>query len=66
MVVVETLVHRLLVRGLKLLVRMAYLKTLDKNVVTMFRQTVDKYPERVMFVNANDGTEWTYSKVFAF
>ncbi len=52
-----------MVRGINLLVKMAYIKFFDKTVVDMFRDVVAKYPNRVMFVNASDETEWTYSKV---
>jgi hypothetical protein len=54
---------RLLLRGLKLLFRMAYVKAMDLNMVKLFRKTVARYPNRVMYVNATNGTEWTYSKV---
>ena len=54
---------RLLWRGLKLLFSMAYIKAYDVTIVTAFRATVAKFPNRVMYVNASIGTEWTYSKV---
>lgn len=53
---------RLLSRGLKLIYRMLYVKMVDANVVTVFREVHAKYPHRVMFVNAGTGEEWTYSK----
>ena len=52
----------LLQRGLKLLFRMIYVKRKNLTVVQAFRQTVAKYPHRVMFVNAGTGEEWTYAK----
>ena len=42
---------------------MAYIKAYDVTIVTAFRATVAKFPNRVMYVNASIGTEWTYSKV---
>ena len=41
---------RLLCRGLKLLLRMAYVKVHDTNIVQCFRNTVSAYPNRVMYV----------------
>ena len=41
---------------------MAYIKWKDVTIVSAFRATVAKYPNRVMYVNASLGTEWTYSK----
>ena len=52
----------LLVRGLKLLLRMAYIKMFNVNIVRVFRSTLSRYPNRVMYVNAASGAEWTYSK----
>ena len=42
---------------------MAYIKMQDVTIVTVFRATVAKYPNLVMYVNASLGMEWTYSKV---
>jgi solute carrier family 27 fatty acid transporter 1/4 len=42
---------------------MAYIKAYDVTIVTAFRATVAKFPNRVMYVNASIGTEWTYSKM---
>ena len=53
----------LLVRGLKLLFTMFYVKTFDINIVKAFRGVLKKYPNRVMFVNASTSEEWTYAKV---
>jgi solute carrier family 27 fatty acid transporter 1/4 len=56
----------LLQRGLKLLFRMAYVKWKDMTITQAFRANAEKYPNRVMFVNANTGQEWTFSQVEAF
>ena len=53
----------LLVRGMKLLFTMFYVKTFDINIVKAFRGVLKKYPNRVMFVNASTSEEWTYAKV---
>ena len=52
----------LLQRGLKLLLRMAYLKMKDINMVQAFRNTANAYPQRIMLVNAMTGSEWSYHK----
>ena len=41
---------RLLGRGLKLLLRMAYVKLYDINIIQCFRKTAATYPNRVMYV----------------
>lgn len=53
----------LLIRGVKLLFRMAYIKLYNVNIIGVFRATLSRYPNRVMYVNASSGAEWTYSKV---
>ena len=42
---------------------MVYIKVHDMTIISAFRATVAKYPNRVMYVNASLRTEWTYSKV---
>ena len=53
----------MLYRGLGVIFSMAYVKYFDRNVVYMFRRMVEKLPNKVVFVNATDGGEWTYQQV---
>ena len=53
----------LLVRGLKLLGRMAWVKWNDIPITELFRRTAAAYPQKVMFVNVSSGQEWTFSQV---
>ena len=53
----------LLGRGLKLLTTMVYVKTFDISIVKAFRQVLQNYPNRIMYVNALTQEEWTYAKV---
>ena len=53
---------RLLSRGIYIVFAIIYVKTFDMNVVKLFRQTLKKYPNRIMYVNASTGKEWTYSQ----
>lgn len=54
---------RLLFRGIKLLLTMAYVKYTDRNVIYMFRRMVKKHPDKTMFINAYNDEEWTYQEV---
>ena len=42
---------------------MVYVKTFDISIVKAFRQVLQNYPNRIMYVNALTQEEWTYAKV---
>ena len=40
-----------------------YFKVTNTNVVGRFRTMLDKFPDRVMYVNATNDEEWTFQQV---
>ena len=54
-------------KGIHMLLYCKYLvKWYDYTVVSLFRQTVQKYPNKAMLVNCATGKEWTYTEVILF
>ena len=58
---------RLMEKGFRMLFYCKYLvKWNDYTVVSLFRKTVQKYPQKAMLINCASGKEWTYSEVRLF
>ena len=56
--------HRLAHKGIKMLFYCKYVaKWYNWTVVSKFRESVEKYPHKVMLVNCASGEEWTYTQV---
>ena len=54
---------RLFWRGCRALLYLLYFKITNTNVVSRFRTMLDKFPDRVMYVNATNDEEWTFQQV---
>ena len=50
-------------RGLPILFQGLYMKRTNKTVPDMFRKTVNKFQDKVMFINEADDKKWTYNQV---
>ena len=51
-------------KGFRMLFFCKYLvKWNDYTVVSLFRKTVQKYPQKAMLINCASGKEWSYSEV---
>ena len=54
---------RMLIRGLPILFQGFYMKRSNKTVPDMFRASVKKYQDKVIFINEADGSKWTFNQV---
>ena len=53
----------MLFRGLPILFHGFYMKRTNKTVPDMFRASVKKYQDKVIFINEADEAKWTYNQV---
>jgi hypothetical protein len=50
-------------RGFRLLFRINWALFKDMTVVSTFREVLKRNPDKVMYINCTDNTEWTYQQV---